>query len=73
MIICCSYSRICLRFDPLVVPTLVDNLKRRVIVDSLNIMNYIDQVSGMHIIFLWFIYRKCRNHPFTLNPAETLL
>ena len=32
------------RFDPLVVPTLVDNLKKRVIVDSLNIMNYIDQV-----------------------------
>lgn len=30
-------------FDPLVVPTLVDNLKKRVIVDSLNIMNYIDQ------------------------------
>ena len=26
------------------VPTLVDNLKKRVIVDSLNIMNYIDQV-----------------------------
>ena len=55
------------------VPTLVDNLKKRVIVDSLNIMNYIDQVSGMHIIFLWFIYRKCRNHPFTLNPAALLL
>ena len=43
-----------LRFDPLVVPTLVDNLKKRVIVDSLNIMNYIDQVSvNIHLSFLY--------------------
>ena len=43
-----------LRFDPLVVPTLVDNLKKRVIVDSLNIMNYIDQVSvNIHLPFLF--------------------
>ena len=31
------------RFDPLVVPTLVDNLKKKVITDSKNIMNYLDQ------------------------------
>jgi len=30
-------------FDPLVVPTLVDNLKKKVIVDSKKIMNYLDQ------------------------------
>ena len=43
-----------LRFDPLVVPTLVDNLKKRVIVDSLNIMNYIDQVSvNIHLPILY--------------------
>ena len=30
-------------FDPLVVPTLVDNLKRKVIVDSKKIMDYLDQ------------------------------
>ena len=39
------YNRVLSSFDPLVVPTLVDNLKKRVIVDSLNIMKYIDQVS----------------------------
>ena len=30
-------------FGPLVVPTLVDNLKKKVIVDSKKILNYIDQ------------------------------
>ena len=30
-------------FDPLVVPTLVDNLKKRVVAESKTIMNYLDQ------------------------------
>ena len=30
-------------FDPLVVPTLVDNLKKKVIADSKTIMNYLEQ------------------------------
>eukprot|EP00092_Neocalanus_flemingeri_P017258 GFUD01018661.1.p1 GENE.GFUD01018661.1~~GFUD01018661.1.p1 ORF type:complete len:402 (-),score=99.65 GFUD01018661.1:1627-2772(-) len=30
-------------FDPLALPTLVDNLKKRVIVDSMQIMEYVDQ------------------------------
>ena len=30
-------------FDPLVVPTLVDNLKKKVIADSKKIMEYLDQ------------------------------
>ena len=30
-------------FDPLVVPTLVDNLKKRVVAESKTIMNYLDR------------------------------
>ena len=30
-------------FDPLVVPTLIDNLKKKVIADSKTIMDYLDQ------------------------------
>ena len=30
-------------FDPLVVPTLVDNLKERVVAESKTIMNYLDR------------------------------
>ena len=30
-------------FDPLVVPTLVDNLKKRVVAESKTIMNYLDK------------------------------
>ena len=30
-------------FDPLVVPTLIDNLKKKVIADSKTIMDYLEQ------------------------------
>ena len=30
-------------FDPMVVPTLIDNLKKKVVVDSKKIMDYLDQ------------------------------